>query len=289
MEAFLNRPTASYIYHVLSQYSSPQFIFLIIRCFEKSFVLCARSRPRFSSRTEKKAKGENIWATGAVVCLHCRRSSPVLHIRDGPKLGREEETGRGKAHCVDLGFPKFRRKRGKSRKMRVCFFSLFILSIEDDSPSPRPLCPGRSSFGVPIVTTVNRFCLSDPRYWAPGGVIYFLASWKIGGTCVLGVCGEGCADFRSNFRHNRQDMPPMQTYLTCFRHPSHWRAYRAADSRPLISSTPAIQRSSRLQNFGESSQLSSFCLPSIRNQKLVSGIIASSENFQRSLVPKRQS
>ena len=238
---------------------------------------------------EKKAKGENIWATGAVVCLHCRRSSPVLHIRDGPKLGREEETGRGKAHCVDLGFPKFRRKRGKSRKMRVCFFSLFILSIEDDSPSPRPLCPGRSSFGVPIVTTVHRFCLSDPRYWAPGGVIYFLASWKIGGTCVLGVCGEGCADFRSNFRHNRQDMPPMQTYLTCFRHPSHWRACRAADSRPLISSTPAIQRSSRLQNFGESSQLSSFCLPSIRNQKLVSGIIASSENFQRSLVPKRQS
>jgi len=25
-------------------------------------------------------------------------------------------------------------------------------------------------------------------------VLDFLASWKIGGTCVLGVCGEECAD-----------------------------------------------------------------------------------------------
>ena len=40
------------------------------------------------------------------------------------------------------------------------------------------------------------------------------------------------------------------------------------------------QRSSDLLDFRISvSQLSSFCLPSIRNQKLVSGIIASSENF----------
>ena len=76
---------------------------------------------------EKKAKGENIWATGAVVCLHCRRSSLVLHIRDGPKLGRGEETGRGKAHCADLGFPKFRRKRGKSRKMRVLFLIVYFV------------------------------------------------------------------------------------------------------------------------------------------------------------------
>ena len=83
--------------------------------------------------------------------------------------------------------------------------------------------------------------------------------------------------FGSNFRHKRQDMPPMQTYLTCFRHPSHWRACCAADSRPLISSTPAIQRSSRLQNFGESVVI----FLSAIDQKLVSGIIASSENFQQ--------
>ena len=55
---------------------------------------------------EKKAKGENIRATARLPAsiaagplLHC------MHIRDGPKPGRGEETGRGKAHCVDLGFP----------------------------------------------------------------------------------------------------------------------------------------------------------------------------------------
>ena len=77
---------------------------------------------------EKKAKGENIWATGAVVCIHCRRSSLALHICDGSKLGRgEEPDGEGLIVSI-LDSQSSVGSAGKvRRKMRVLFLIVYFV------------------------------------------------------------------------------------------------------------------------------------------------------------------
>lgn len=98
------------------------------------------------------------------------------------------------------------------------------------------------------------------------GVIYFLASWKIGGTwhlCCVGVCGEGCAAFAPIFGTNgkicRQCKHISRIFVILL---------IGMPAAPLILdlSYHRHQRSSDLLDFRISvSQLSSFCLPSIRN------------------------